>query len=126
MPKLYSRDLRERVVLAVEQDGLSRREAARRYRVNASTAVKWLQRYHRTGRCELQPVGGDRRSQLPAHRDWILALVEAEPDLTLRALGERLEVAHGVRADAGMLSRFLRRHGISFKKKRAAQRAAAG
>jgi len=126
MPKLYSADLRDRVVLAVEQDGLSRREAARRYRVSASTAVKWLDRYRRTGRCELQPVGGDRRSRLPAHRDWLLALVEAEPDLTLRVLGERLEAAHGVRADAGMLSRFLRRHGISFKKKRAAQRAAAG
>lgn len=126
MPKLYSRDLRERVILAVEQDGLSRREAARRYRVSASTAVKWLQRYRRTGRCELQAVGGDRRSKLPAHRDWLLALVAAEPDLTLRALGERLQAAHGVRADEGMLSRFLRRHGISFKKKRAAQRAAAG
>jgi putative transposase len=126
MPKLYSRDLRERVILAVEQDGLSRREAARRYRVSASTAVKWLQRYHRTGRCELEPVGGDRRSKLPAHRDWLLGLVEAEPDLTLRSLGERLQAAHGVRADEGMLSRFLRRHGISFKKKRAAQRAAAG
>ena len=126
MPKLYSVDLRERVVLAVEQDGLSRREAARRYRVSASTAVKWLARYRRTGGFELQPVGGDRRSRLPAHRDWLLALVEAEPDLTLRVLGERLEAAHGVRADPGMLSRFLRRHGISFKKKRAAERAAAG
>ena len=126
MPKLYSRDLRERVILAVEQDGLSRREAARRYRVSASTAVKWLQRYRRTGRCELQAVGGDRRSKLPAHRDWLLALVEAEPDLTLRALGKRLEAAHGVRADEGMLSRFLRRHGKKKKKKRAAQRVAAG
>lgn len=125
MPKIYSSDLRARVVLAVEQDGLSRREAARRYRVSASTAVKWLDRYRRTGRCELRPVGGDRRSRLPAHRDWLLALVEAEPDLTLRALGERLEATYGVRADPGMLSRFLRRQGLSFKKKRAAQRAAA-
>ena len=125
MPKLYSRELRNRVILAVEQDGFSRREAARLFRVSASTAVKWLQRYRRTGRCELQPVGGDRRSRLPAHRDWLLALVAAEPDLTLRALGERLAAAHGVRADPGMLSRFLRGQGISFKKKRAAQRAAA-
>lgn len=126
MPKIYSSDLRERVILAVERDGLSRREAARRYRVSASIAVKWVERYRRTGRCELRPVGGDRRSKLPAHTDWILAQVAAEPDLTLRALGERLQAAQGVRADPGMLSRFLRRHGISFKKKRAAQRAAAG
>lgn len=86
MPKIYSPDLRERVIIAVEQEGLSRREAARRYRVSASTAVKWLDRYRRTGRCEARPVGGDHRSQLPAHRDWILALVAAEPDLTLNKL----------------------------------------
>ncbi|MEQ8348518.1 MAG: transposase [Sneathiellaceae bacterium] len=125
MPRIYSSDLRERVVIAVEQEGLSRREAARRYRVSASAAVKWLDRYRRTGGCEAQPVGGDRRSRLPAHRDWILALVAAEPDLTLHKLAERLAATHEVRADAGMLSRFLPRHGISFKKKRAAQRAAA-
>ena len=45
MPKPYSDDLRERVIAAVEEDAVSCREAARRYRVSAASAVKWLQRY---------------------------------------------------------------------------------
>ncbi len=36
-------DLRERVVAAVEDEGVSRREAMRRYRIGEGTAVHWLQ-----------------------------------------------------------------------------------
>ena len=41
MPKAYSRDLRERVITAVET-GASRREAAERFEVSVASAVKWL------------------------------------------------------------------------------------
>jgi putative transposase len=53
-----------------------------------------------------------------------LALIEAEPDLTLAAVADRLLAEHGTRSDAGMLSRFFTGHGISFKKKRSRFRAA--
>lgn len=42
MSGAYSQDLRERVIAAVEREGLSRRAAARRYRVGVATAVRWL------------------------------------------------------------------------------------
>ena len=45
MPKSYSGDLRERVIEAVE-GGASRREAAERFEVSVSSAVKWLKRWH--------------------------------------------------------------------------------
>src|SRR5215470_1799800 len=45
MPKAYSRDLRERVITAVET-GASRREAAERFEVSVASAVKWLQRWY--------------------------------------------------------------------------------
>ena len=48
MPKPCSLDLRERVLDAVET-GASRREAAERFEVSASSAVKWMQRWHETG-----------------------------------------------------------------------------
>lgn len=117
MTKAYSQDLRDRVIAAVEHDGLSRREAARRYRIGEATAVRWLQavRQGRRGPCA---QGGDRRSRLPIHATWLLALIEAEADLTLAAVAARLLAEHGVRADAGMLSRFFTGRGISFKKKR--------
>jgi transposase len=123
MTRAYSQDLRDRVIAAVEEEGLSRREAARRYRIGEATAVRWLQAI-RQGRRVPCAQGGDRRSRLPAHAAWLLALIEAEADLTLAAVAARLLADHGVKADAGMLSRFFTGRGISFKKKRLRNRAA--
>ena len=44
MPKVYSKDLRERVIEAVEA-GASRREAAERFDLSPSSAIKWVQRW---------------------------------------------------------------------------------
>lgn len=123
MTRAYSQDLRDRVIASVEQDGLSRREASRRYRIGDATAVRWLQAW-REGRRVPRDQGGDRRSRLPAHEAWLLALIAAEPDLTLCAVADRLLAEHGVKADAGMLSRFFTGRGISFKKKHLRHRAA--
>ena len=41
MARAYSQDLRDRVIDAVEGEGLSRRAAARRFGVSAATAIKW-------------------------------------------------------------------------------------
>lgn len=123
MPSSYSQDLRDRVIDAVEREGMSRRAAARRFGVSESSAIKWVQRYRRTG--ERGPVGkgGHRRSVLAPERSWLEATIEAMPDITLEALSRRLLAERGVRADTSMLSRFFRRTGISFKKNAARQRA---
>lgn len=123
MVKPYSHDLRLRVITAVEEDELSCREAARRYRVSASSVVKWYQTYRRTGRAQARPMGGDRRSVLKPEKDWIARLIEREPDLTLAAVAARLWAERRVKADVPMLSRFLRAQGLSFKKKPVRQRA---
>jgi transposase len=44
MTGVYLQDLRNRVIDAVEKEGMSRRAAARRFGVSDSTAIKWLQR----------------------------------------------------------------------------------
>src|SRR5512142_1427316 len=89
MVKPYSEDLRRRVIAAVEEDGLSRREAARRYRVGESTAVKWLSAFHGSGRMGARPMGGDRRSVLNQERAWLAALIGREKNLTLALISER-------------------------------------
>lgn len=63
-------------------------------------------------------TGGHRPSKLKPHRDFIVAALKDKPDLTLEALGQRLLAGRGVKADTGMLSRFLRREGITLKKRR--------
>jgi transposase len=123
MPRAYSQDLRDRVIDAVLVGGESRRSAARRFGVSDASAVKWLQRVTRLGDRRCARMGGYRRSKLEPHRDWLLAAVAAEPDLTLAALCDRLAAEHGLRTDTGTLSRFFTAQGISFKKKRAAKRA---
>ncbi len=123
MPRAYSQDLRDRVIDAVLVGGESRRSAARRFGVSEASAVKWLQRLERVGDRRSARMGGYRRSRLKPHRDWLLAAIAAEPDLTLAALCERLSSEHGLRTDTGSLSRFFTSEGISFKKKRAAERA---
>ena len=123
MPRAYSQDLRDRVIDAVLVGGESRRSAARRFGVSESSAVKWLERLERLGDRRCARMGGYRRSKLEPHREWLLAAIAAEPDLTLAALCDRLSGERGLKTDTGTLSRFFTGQGISFKKKRASKRA---
>ena len=114
--------LRIRVIKAVVEDGLSRNEAARIFRVGIASAIRWVTAFEETRRTAPLPTGGDRRSVLKPHRNWLLELRRKENDLTLDAIAERLLRTHGVEADKSMLSRFFAAEGISFKKNRARQR----
>ena len=118
MAGAYSQDLRDRVIDAVEKEGLSRRAAARRFGVSDSAAVKWLQRYEGSGSRKPVGTGGHRPSKLKPYRDFIVAALKDKPDLTLEALGRQLLAQRGVKADTSMLSRFLRREKITHKKRR--------
>ena len=73
MPRAYSQDLRDRVIDAVEQEGMSRRAATRRFGVSEASAIKWLQRYHRRGDRACAGTGGHRPSKMKPQRDWLLA-----------------------------------------------------
>ena len=59
MPRPCSSDLRERVIEAVEE-GASRREAAERFEVSASSAVRWFQAWQKEGRRAPRPCGGSQ------------------------------------------------------------------
>src|ERR1700684_1855579 len=98
MPAGYSLDLRARVVDGVEK-GVSRRGAAGGFKVSVTTPIRWMKRLATTGRCAPLASGGDHRSMaLEQHRDWLLALVEEEPDATLAEIQTRLAVTHGFRS----------------------------
>jgi transposase len=69
MPKSYSSDLRERVIEAVEMEGASRREAAERFDISVSSAVKWVQRWDESRSAAPKPRGGSSISPLEVHAD---------------------------------------------------------
>ncbi len=125
MTRPLSDDLRRRVVAAVD-DGMSRRAAARRFGVAASTAIKWVEAWRRTGSYRPRPRGGDKRShRIEAYADEILALVEETPDMTLAEIAAHLESAHRLRVSQSTVWRFFDRRGITLKKNRSRQRATA-
>jgi transposase len=117
VPAAYSSDLRERVVHIVGE-GTSRRGAAGVFKVSVSTAIRWTKRLATTGSCApLSGGGGDHRSKaLEQHRDWLLALVDEEPDATLAETQTRLSDPQGLRKSVSCLWRFFRRHDVTFKK----------
>lgn len=124
MTKPLSSDLRQRLVSAVEE-GQSRRAAARRFGVAASTAIKWVDQWCREGRVASKPLGGDRHShRMEAYAEEILALVDETPDITLAEIAGHLEEAHGFQAAQSTVWRLLDRHGQTFRKNRARKRAA--
>jgi transposase len=108
--------LRIRVIKAVVEDGLSRNEAARIFRVGIASAIRWVKAFEETRRAAALPTGGDRRSVLKPHRDWLLELRRRKNDLTLDAIAEHLLRTHGVEADKSMLSRFSPPRGSASKK----------
>ncbi len=121
MPRAYSKDLRVRVLEAVEK-GLSARGAARVFSVSPSIAIKWVQAWRRSGIAEANGVRGHRKSPLDLHSDWLLDLIEKQTDLTLAEIKDLL-LERGVSSCQNSIWRFFKRHGISFKKDFARQRA---
>src|ERR1700684_4568442 len=116
MPRSYSGDLRERVIEAVES-GASRREAAERFEVSVSSAIKWVQRWHERKSAAPKPRGGSVSPQ-EAVADQILDLIAQQPDLTLVETVAELRKRR-IRTSRSSLWRFLLRHGITLEKKTA-------
>ena len=119
MTRAYSEDLRLRVIGAVEA-GASCRQAARRYEIGESTAIRWVARWRSTGIAAARPQGGDRRShRIEAYAALILGAVEERADITLAELVEHVQAETGARFATGTFWRFFDRRGITVKKRRA-------
>lgn len=122
MGAAHSIDLRERVVAAVAA-GASRRQAAARFQVGVSSAIRWAELQAESGGVAPRPRGGKSRSPLEPHAAWLKDLVAKESDLTLAELEQRILDGLGVKITERSIRRFFTRHRISFKKNRARQRA---
>ena len=123
MGKPYSMDLRDRVVRAVEEEGLSRRQAAARFGVAVSTAINWVRRMRETGSVAPGQMGGHRPKKIAgAHRAWLAARIRDGEDFTLRGLVAEL-AARGLTVDYRTVWRFVHENKLSFKKNRRRQRA---
>src|SRR3954452_23329365 len=110
-----SQDLRERLLRAVE-GGRTIRQAARRFAVSASAAIKLMQRVRQTGSTAPAKIGGYRRPLLEAHADDLRAIVSRQTGITLREVKAAL-AARGIAGKAlSPIADMLHRLGLSHKK----------
>lgn len=123
MSRGYSSDLRERVVEAVNE-GATRYEAAERFAISVSSAVRWHQVWRSEGSYEAKPSGGSR-SPLEDYAEEIIALIEEQRD---RTLDEIVALMHKrkIPGSRTALFRFLQRHGVTLKKSSARIRTRTG
>jgi transposase len=95
------------------ESGASRREAAEEFEISASTAIIWVKCFRETGRCAAKPRGGSI-SLLEKHSDFLLGLIEQQPDLTNEVVLAMRE--HKIPGSRTAVWRFFKRHEITFKK----------
>ena len=80
--KAYSKDLRIRVIDAVDR-GVPRAEVARQFRVSPRSIKRWLQRRRVRGHLAPSPRPGPPAVKRGALRAGLLPQLEARPDATL-------------------------------------------
>lgn len=84
-----SQDLRKRLVRAVEE-GSSVREAAARFDVRASAAIKLVPRARETGSTMPAKIGGYRKPLLAGHEEQLRELTAAQKGITLAKIRHAL------------------------------------
>jgi transposase len=116
MPAPLSRDLRDRIVRAVA-GGTSIRQAALRFDVSPSAAVKLMRRYRESGSPAPARFGGYRRPMLAPHEALVRSILEAKSDISLVEMRAELH-RHGIVVGAtSTIGRFLQRAGLTRKKR---------
>ncbi|ESZ53671.1 transposase [Mesorhizobium sp. L103C131B0] len=99
-------------------EGMSARQAAARFGVGVSSAIRWIARA-KIGELAPRPQGRRRASSLDAHEAFIVGLIKERKDITLNEMVERLVAEQSVRISRSALRAWLRGHGWTFRKKSA-------
>jgi len=117
MAKAYDRDLRLRVVAAIEA-GASTEVAARRFGIGKATAGAWARLKRATGDVAPGRQGKPARSKLDAHAAFIFGLLDEMVDISLAEIAARLKAERGVSAVPATVWYFFARRDWTYKKRR--------
>ncbi len=109
-----SQDLRLRIVDLVAS-GVSRRGAARQFKVSASSAVRFVKQAGEVGHVKVKKAK-KRQSKLDPFRANIVEWIDKQSDLTLAELCARLDKDHCLRVGSSTLDDWLRANKITYKK----------
>ena len=115
MGKPYSEDLRRGIVQAIET-GHTYEETAELCGVSVSSVSRFLTRWRRTGSIRPKKFGGHKKHALTPHKRRIEQWVDAQPDLTLSEIQDRLAKENAM-VSLTSIFRFLRHLEFTLKKK---------
>ena len=106
--KPYSKDLRSRVLAAVDA-GKPREEVAKTFSVSMPSIKRWLKRRRETGDVEPKPIPGRPRLKGAALEGWLPSQLQDNNDLTLQEHREAFEEEAGVSVSVSTVGRAIAR-----------------
>jgi transposase len=114
----YSLDLRQKILSAWQNKENSQRALAKRFKVSLSFVRDFLRRYRETDEIAAKPQGGDRRSKIKGKdEELVKEIIEAQNDIYLREIKEKLQQSNTIEVSVSGLSRTLKRLELGRKKK---------
>lgn len=115
--KAYSLDLRQKIIDVYENEEISQRQLAKRFRVALSFIVKLLKQYRETGEIMPKPFHGGVKLKLTPEQLEILAdLIENNNDATLEELCQLLQKKTGITVSRATMGRMTQRLKLTVKK----------
>ena len=105
--KIYSADLRQRVVAAVQEGVRSQALIAQAFSVSLGTVENWWRSFRATGRTAPLPHAGGKKRKLQPHRALVQRTVKQQPDATLSELCVLVAAQTGVQTTPSMMCREL-------------------
>ncbi len=106
--KAYSKDLRLRVLAAVDR-GMPRAEVAKIFGISLPSIKRWLKRRRETGEVSAKVPSGPPAIKGAMLEEWLPDHLRSNPDLTLEEHCEAFEEAFGVKVSTATMSRSISR-----------------
>ncbi|NJK35272.1 MAG: transposase [Oscillatoriales cyanobacterium SM2_2_1] len=116
----YSVYSRKKIVAAYETGKTSIRKVAKQFIVNPKTVERLVNQQREMGNLEPKKARSRKPSQLEAHKELVIATVEAYPDWTLAQYCEEIGEKTGVYVTTGAMCRYLKKQKLTLKKRHVA------
>ena len=113
----YSLDFKKKIIEVREQENISIRKLAERFKVAKSFVQKLLKRFEETG--DISPIAQGGSPPTKLNREQLVTLVEIieeNNDATLKELTEMLELKTGTKVSISTMGRITNQLNYTFKK----------
>ena len=115
--KAYSLDFRQKIIETYENEPISQRQLAKRFRVALSWITRLLKQYRETGQLDPKPRPGRPKTLKSEHVELVQALVKEQPDITLAELCQTLNDQVQLKVSQATMCRVMKTLGLTRKKK---------